>query len=161
MRPVPAVRHERDLVVSGEADRRALRHAGDLESQRGRIDDGHLWGRSEAVHPDGRERGEIRGRLPDTEGVLNDGARAAVIERLRGIAERARATAERMAGGLQRLARHVREYAGGQQQLEAGGSGLAPAIRELGQAGEALGRADQHLEVLKELRRELSRGYEM
>lgn len=160
LRPVPAVSHERDLVVSGAVNRRALPHAGDLESPRGRIDDGHLWGRSEAVHPDGRGRGEIRGRLPDTEGVLNDGARAAVIERLRGIAERARATAERMAGGLQRLARHVREYAGGQQQLEARGSGLAPAIRELGQAGDALGRADQQLEGLKAQRRELARQHD-
>ena len=111
------------------------------------------------LHPDGRRGRKTRGRIQDTEGVLEDDrARTALVERLRGVAERARAAAESMARGLHRLAGYVRGYTEGQQRLEAGGIGLKQAGNELGRAGDALGRAGKQVdEIIRDQRREQHR----
>lgn len=141
--PATPIRHGRDPVVSGNDDRRADGHVEHPEAA-GREDTiQHLRRRAAALHPDGRRSREIRGRIQDTEGVLEDDrARTALVERLRGVAERARAAAERMAEGLRGLARHVRQYQAIQQELGRAGE-------ELGRAGVRLGRAAIEIEGLK------------
>lgn len=155
--PATSVRHERDPVVSGNDDRQAAGNIGRPEGAwRG---DSIRKMHESPLHPDGRRGRKTRGRIQDTEGVLEDDrARTALVERLRGVAERARAAAESMARGLHRLAGYVRGYTEGQQRLEAGGIGLKQAGNELGRAGDALGRAGKQVdEIIRDQRREQHR----
>ena len=143
---------ERDAVVSGAPDRRAAGHLGEAGQAGGQIDPQQVRGREReapALHPDRQIRGEVRGRLHDTRGLLNDDrARTVLIERARDITERAKAAMEQLANSVRQLVASVRDDEKRKRELAGRSESLAPAVRALERADRQLGNADRQLESL-------------
>lgn len=85
---------------------------------------------------------------------LNDGARAAAIERIRAITERTREAAQRICRGLRELSLHVRVHEAGERRATPGSERLERAGRAL---GERVGRFEQQNRAKQEMSRGMSR----
>ena len=130
-------------LVAGKDDQREL-----ADDQRAKAHDSgavRSWredptepmrGAGEALRPDRRERTSLSGRLPDTEGVLNDRARNPIIERIRELTAAARRTAKSLCGGLQQLSDNVRNHLERER-------GTTPASEQLKRASQPLERVVQ------------------
>lgn len=97
--------------------------------------------RRAAVRPDRPGLGGIRepGReLPDSEGVLNDGAGNALVDRIEKFAGRAKRAVESLRTGAARFTEHVRAYCSGQRAVKSAGDELAGAGERLNAAAPAL-----------------------
>lgn len=82
-----------------------------------------------------REQGR---ELPDSEGVLNDGAGNALIDRIERFTDRAKRAVESIRAGAARFTEHVRTYCSGQREVKSAGNELAGAGDRLNAAAPAL-----------------------
>lgn len=108
--------------------------------------------RAEAVRPDRRESAGISGRLQNSEGVLNDGARNPLIERLKAFGAAIQRTTSSVRAGAKKLADDVRAYFTGEPAVTPSSQRLEQASRDFGQSIAGIQQVVQHEQALEQQR---------
>lgn len=120
-----------------------------------------LWGEAPTLRPStarARDVREKRRELHDSEGVLNDRARNAFVERIEAFGAAIQRATASVRAGAKRLTDDVRAYLTGEQKPAAAGHELERAGQQLERAAPAIQQAVQHEQELDHQRqREISR----
>ncbi|WP_446471514.1 relaxase/mobilization nuclease domain-containing protein [Xenorhabdus stockiae] len=144
-----------------QSDPRIAAECSDIRTER-RQDSVQPMRETEAVlRPDRRKRTSLSGWLPNSEGVLNDRAGNAFIERFKEYGATIQRTTQSIRASASRFAEHVRTYCGRQrhavrasQLLEQSSDQIdlaAPAVRGMLQAEQAIRRQQVEREQREQL----------
>ena len=146
-----AILHKRDSQAPEE--RRSL-------GPEGREDPVQLL-REPPMREDRRESTHLSGRLQDSEGVLNDGVRNTLAERLEAFGAAIQRAASSVRASTKRLADDVRAYFTGEQELASASQLLEQSGRQLEQRTPAIWQALQHEQALDKQRNRSRSGFSL